>query len=106
VKKVSIIVPAYNEEKTIRLLLDAIYAQTFARDEMEVVIADGMSSDNTRRVIAAFQQEFPDLDIRVIDNPKRHIPAGLNTAFAAATGDYVIRLDAHSIPNRDYKRTR
>jgi succinoglycan biosynthesis protein ExoA len=101
-KKVSVIVPCYNEEKTIRLLLDALYAQTFARHEMEVIIADGMSSDGTRKVITLFQQEFPDLEIRVIDNPKRNIPAGLNVALVAATGEYVIRLDAHSVPDKEY----
>ena len=101
-KKVSIIVPCYNEERTIRLLLDALYTQTFVRDDMEVVIADGMSTDGTRKAIASFQQDSPDLEIRVIDNPKRHIPAGLNAALAAALGEYVIRLDAHSIPDKDY----
>ncbi|HEX5840683.1 MAG TPA: glycosyltransferase, partial [Anaerolineales bacterium] len=39
--KVSIIVPCYNEQSTIRLLLEALCAQTFPRAEMEVVIADG-----------------------------------------------------------------
>jgi len=38
----------------------------------------------------------------LIDNPKRIIPAGLNQALAAALGDYIIRLDAHSMPAQDY----
>ncbi|HTX78492.1 MAG TPA: glycosyltransferase [Longilinea sp.] len=101
-KKVSIIVPCYNEEKTIRLLLDALWAQSYSRGEMEVIIADGMSTDGTRKVIAAFQQKFPDLKMRVVDNPKRNIPSGLNVALAAAEGEYVIRLDAHSIPDKEY----
>ena len=53
---VSIIVPCYNEQDTIQLLLQAIYDQTIPRQEMEVVIADGLSTDNTRQEIESFQQ--------------------------------------------------
>ena len=45
---VSVIVPCYNEEATISQLLDAIYTQTYPRNEIEVVIADGLSTDDTR----------------------------------------------------------
>ena len=99
---VSIIVPCYNEESTIGLLLAAIYAQTYTRVNMEVVIADGMSTDGTRNRITAFQQERPDLRIKLVDNDKRTIPSGLNIAIAAATGDIIVRLDAHSAPHPDY----
>lgn len=100
--KVSVIVPCYNEQATIRQLLDAIYHQSYPKNEVEVVIADGLSSDHTRTVITEYQQEHPDLEIRVIDNPIRIIPAGLNRAIEASKGKYIIRMDAHSIPNFDY----
>ena len=99
---VSIIIPCYNEELTIHLLLDAIYSQTFPRTEMEVVIADGMSVDRTRGRVAAFQLEHPDLPVRLVDNPQRVIPAALNRAIRAASGEYILRLDAHSMPHPDY----
>ncbi len=99
---VSIIVPCYNEEATIRLLLDAIRQQTFPPQKMEIVIADGLSQDRTREVIAAFQAAHPDLAVQVKDNPCRTIPSGLNTAGAAASGEIIIRLDAHSIPIPQY----
>jgi glycosyltransferase involved in cell wall biosynthesis len=54
-KKVSIVVPCYNEQMTIRLLLGALYEQTFSRAEIEVIIADGISTDGTRDEISAFQ---------------------------------------------------
>ncbi len=64
--RVSVIIPCYNEEKTIDLLLKAIYEQTFSHLNAEVIIADGMSTDRTRQDIAAFQAE-----------PSRHAhPAG------------------------------
>ncbi|GAB4457619.1 MAG: glycosyltransferase family 2 protein [Anaerolineales bacterium] len=99
---VSIIVPCYNERATIRLLLDAIRRQTFPLAEMEVVVADGMSTDGTREVIAAFQAEFPDLNLRVVDNPPQTIPSGLNRAIEASRGSILLRLDAHSKPYPDY----
>jgi succinoglycan biosynthesis protein ExoA len=99
---VSIIVPCFNEQKTIANLLQAIHAQTFPRADLEVVIADGMSTDGTRAEIAAFAAAHPDLSIRVVDNPRRIIPAGLNCALRASYGEIVVRLDGHSMPKPGY----
>ncbi len=99
---VSIVIPCYNEEKTIRELLQAICAQTYPASGMEVVIADGLSSDNTRRVIKDFQANNPQLKVTVVDNPQRIIPAGLNAAVRASHGEIIIRLDGHSKPYPDY----
>ncbi len=99
---VSIIIPCYNEEKTIRLLLEAIYQQTYPRQFLEVVIADGGSRDATRERIAEFQCACPDLRVRVVENPKRIIPSALNTAIRASTGEILVRLDAHSSPVTTY----
>ena len=100
--EVSIIVPCFNEEDTISLLLEAIYGQSFDRSALEVVIADGMSTDDTRVRIEEFVSEHPDLLVRVVENEKRKIPAGLNRAIENAGGDILIRLDAHSAPDREY----
>jgi succinoglycan biosynthesis protein ExoA len=100
--KVSIIIPCFNEQATIQLVLTAIYEQSFPRDSMEVIIADGMSTDDTRINIKLFQDEFSDLNVTVLDNPKRNIPSGLNCAIKASSGEFVIRLDAHSVPSVEY----
>ncbi len=102
---VSVIVPCYNEERTITLLLDAVHAQTHPRDDMEVVIADGFSTDGTRRQIQRFQDAHQDLSVRVVDNPAQTIPAGLNRAIQVSNGEFIIRLDAHSVPEADYVAT-
>ena len=99
---VSIIVPCYNEEKTIRHLLEAILGQTYPRESMELVISDGLSTDRTRAVIAAFQAEHPDLTVRVTDNTARTIPSGLNQAIRESRGEIIVRLDAHSMPIPEY----
>lgn len=100
--KVSVIVPCLNEEKTICLLLKALYDQSYPRNLIEVVIADGMSTDQTRQQIIAFQQVHTDLQVKVVDNPIGTIPAGLNKAIAASSGEFIVRLDAHSVPESEY----
>ncbi len=99
---VSVIIPCRNEDETITLLLQALYEQNFPRERLEVVVADGMSEDSTRQRIMDFLAEHADLVIKVVDNPKRIIPAALNRAIEASSGEYIIRLDAHSIPAKDY----
>jgi succinoglycan biosynthesis protein ExoA len=99
---VSIIIPCFNEETTIRLLLTAITEQTYPVAKMEIVIADGLSTDNTRTEIQAFQAENPRIKIRLVDNKKQNIPSGLNRAIEAAEGEIIVRLDAHSVPASDY----
>lgn len=99
---VSIIVPCYNEEKTIHQLLDAVRVQTYRGDRMELIISDGMSTDRTREVIAEFEAEYPNFNVRVLENSVRTIPSGLNQAIRHADGEIIIRLDAHSIPIPEY----
>jgi len=83
-------------------LLESVYAQTYQRDFIEIVIADGSSTDKTRDEINSFAEAFPDLKIHIIDNPKRIIPSGLNLAIQASHGEIIVRIDAHSKPYPDY----
>jgi len=99
---VSIIIPCLNEEKHIGYVIDAIANQTFPMQLMEVLIADGGSNDNTVKIIQSKQFEYPDLAIKIIDNPKRIIPAALNQAIRASLGEIIIRMDAHAIPDENY----
>lgn len=99
---VSIIIPCYNEQATIRLLLEAIYTQTYPHAAMEVILVDGMSTDRTRDEIAAFQREHSELPVQIVDNPERFIPSGLNRGICAANGQILIRLDGHAVPTLEY----
>lgn len=100
--RVSIIIPCYNEQATIRQLLEAIYRQSYPRAEMEVVIADGNSEDATRDEITSFKNEHPDLAVRIVDNKGRSIPSAINCAILASAGEMIVRMDAHSQPYPDY----
>ncbi len=100
--KVSIIIPCYNEQATIRNLLKALHGQTFPHTEMEVIISDGMSDDATLDEINAFKKEHPDMAVRVIQNQARTIPSGVNAAIREALGETIVRMDAHSHPYPNY----
>jgi succinoglycan biosynthesis protein ExoA len=100
--RISLVVPCYNEEATIPLLLEAVRKQTVPCEDMELIIADGLSTDQTRQVIKKYASEHPEMQIIVVENPQRIIPAALNCAIHAARGEFIVRLDAHSMPSPDY----
>lgn len=99
---VSVVVPCYNEENSIGLLLDALSKQNYPLSEFEVIIVDGLSSDSTLKNISDYQMKNPQLDIKVISNPKRNIPSAVNLGIKESNGEIIVRMDAHSIPNEDY----
>jgi glycosyltransferase involved in cell wall biosynthesis len=100
-----VIIPCYREAGTIHRLLEGLLAQTYPVNRLEVVIADGLSDDGTRDQIAGFVRIHPDLDVKIVDNPLRIIPAALNAAITASRGEIVARLDGHSYPSPDYIET-
>ncbi len=99
---VTIIIPCLNEGKTIFRVLQAIKDQDYPEDKMDIVIADGLSEDDTRQRIEEFRAANPSLPVTVVDNTKREIPAGLNLAIHAARGEVIVRMDGHSLPQTDY----
>lgn len=99
---VSIIIPCYNEEKRIQMVLDAIFSQSYPLKLLDVTLADGHSSDGTRQVIERFAAAHPALRLQLVENDARSIPAALNCAIAASTGEIILRLDGHSRPAPDY----
>jgi succinoglycan biosynthesis protein ExoA len=99
---VSVIIPCRNEERTIDRVLDALRAQTYPPDRIEVIVADGRSTDGTREKINACARIHPEPSIRWIDNPGRTAPAGLNAGLREAKGEIILRMDAHAVPDPDY----
>ena len=92
---VSIILPVRNEEAQLDRCLRSVAEQTYSA-VIEIVVADGGSTDKTRSVASAFDK------VRVVDNPRRIRPAGLNAAIAAATGEIIVRVDARTALAPDY----
>lgn len=96
----SVICPIYNEEKYIANFLDSLLQQDYPKDELEILLVDGMSRDKTREIIATYIEKNP--FIRLIDNPDKFVPYAMNRGIEAAKGDVIMRLDAHASYQSDY----
>lgn len=90
----SVIIPIYNEEKYIAKCLDSILEQDYPKEDMELLLCDGMSKDRTRAIIAEYQKRYP--WIKLVDNPERIVPCAMNVGIGLAKGDVIMRLDAHA----------
>ncbi len=99
---VTLILPIRNEARYIAQCLDAVVAQDYPRDKIEILVVDGMSHDGTRDVVAQFSAR--DARIRLIDNPERIVPTALNRGIRVARGDVIIRVDGHAVIAPDYVR--
>lgn len=97
---VSIICPIYNEEKFISNCLDSIIQQDYPKEQIEVLLIDGMSTDKTRIIIKKYAEQYP--FIYLLDNPQKIVPPALNIGIKAAKGDVIIRLDGHCIYPSNY----
>jgi len=100
---VSIVIPCFNEERYIYKVLENLAGQ-YQSGRFEIVVVDGRSTDATRERVADFKRAYPSLRVRLVDNPVRNIPAGVNLGIADARGDVIVRMDAHSIPSANYVR--
>ncbi len=92
---VSVILPVLNEEAQLERCLHSVAEQSYPAI-IEVVVADGGSTDRTRSVVSKFAK------VRVVDNARHIRPAGLNTAIAAASGEIIVRVDARTALAADY----
>lgn len=99
---VSLILPIRNEARYIARCLDAVLAQDYPSDCLQVLVVDGMSKDGTREIVA----EYTARDSRVIllDNPEGIVPTALNRGLRAASGDVIVRVDGHTLIAPDYVR--
>ena len=96
----SVIVPIYQEEKYISKCIDSMLSQDYPKDDLEIILVDGMSKDRTREIVATYTAKYP--FIRMIDNPERIAPCAMNRGIKEAKGDVIMRLDAHVYYPKNY----
>ncbi len=101
---VSVIMPIRNEAAFIERSLGAVLAQDYPHDRMEVLVADGMSTDGTRAVVERLVAQHADIPVHLVDNPGQIVPTGFNAALARARGDVIVRVDGHTIVAPNYVR--
>ena len=96
--RVTVVVPARNEEGYIGECLDSILQQSYT--DFELIVIDCASDDRTKAMVEEIAER--DLRVRVIDNPDRVIPVGLHRALREAKREYLVRVDAHCTVDSDY----
>ncbi|HPG06652.1 MAG: glycosyltransferase family 2 protein [Saprospiraceae bacterium] len=96
IKTLSIIIPAYNEGPTIRLILDKVREVKLLSDiRKEIIIVNDCSRDNTEEVIKQYLEENPDQGFRYLAHDiNQGKGAALHTGIKHATGEYLIIQDA------------
>ena len=99
---VSVILPIRNEAAHIEASLQAVMRQDYPADRMEILVADGMSSDETRTIIQYLALRYPKHDVTILDNPGRIVPTGMNIALRLAKGEVIVRVDGHTVIAPDY----
>jgi len=99
---VSIIIPMRNERMHIERCLASVFGQDYPSERLEVLVVDGDSDDGCSQLVLDFAASHSAIPIRLLPNPKRIIPAGLNAGVRAARGDIVVRVDAHTTLAPDY----
>ena len=99
---VSAVIPCRNEERHIESCVRSLLAQEPVPGGFEVIVADGMSDDGTREILAKLVRE--DNRVRVIDNPDRTTALGMNAGIRQARGQFIAIMGAHNEYAPDYLR--
>jgi len=100
--QVSVVIPVRNEEGAIAAAVRSALNQ-INTPPLEVIVADGDSSDGTRAAVTALAHD--DSRVRLISNDSGTTPSGLNAAIRQARGNVIVRCDAHSVLPVDYVST-
>lgn len=95
---IAVVVAAHNQEKYIGRCIRSLLAQSFPRDEYEIIVIDDASNDRTAYALRLFEKE-----IRVLTNDvKSGLPASLNRAIRSTAAQFVLRVDGDDYVNRDF----
>lgn len=82
------------------MMLRSLMQQDLEGFELEIIVADGMSDDNTANIVRGLSKEFP--LIHLVENPAKVVPHALNAAIKMSTGEIIVRMDAHSEYPQNY----
>jgi glycosyltransferase involved in cell wall biosynthesis len=99
---VTIALPCLDEERYLEACLRSVLAQDYPPDRVEIMVADGRSTDGTRAIAARLAAEDP--RIALVDNPRRLQAAAMNEVIRRSRGEVIVRMDVHCEYAPDYVR--
>ena len=103
--KISIVIPAHNEENCIESLLDNLYL-TAERKPEEIIVVDAKSSDQTVKRVKEWRIKHPDCDLKLIELKQRAYPgAARNKGVIASKYSYIAFIDCGIIPESSWLKT-
>ena len=94
------IIPCRNEEKYIGKCLDSFVNQTYPKECFEVFVCDGMSTDNTRKIVKEYEENYN--NVKIVDNPGLSAPKGMNEGIKKSKADIVIIFGAHAFADSNF----
>ena len=90
---ITVVMPVRNEEEFIEKTISQLLTQDYPDDCFEIIVADGMSDDNTREIINRISQEHP--QVKLFNNPGKLSSSGRNVGFKNGKGDVFLVVDGH-----------
>jgi glycosyltransferase involved in cell wall biosynthesis len=101
--KISVIIPCRNEEKYIHSCIDTVLANDCGKENIEILVVDGMSDDTSREIVRSISQQNP--QVKLIDNPGKITPLAFNLGITHSTGDYIAIVGARHLIDANYLST-
>ena len=100
--KITVIIPAYNNERHIKRCVNSVLSQTYKN--IEIVIIDDNSTDKSVNIIEQIRREYPEIILLCQDDHKELYHARMD-AISKASGDYIAMVSGGDYVSRDYFRT-
>ena len=102
--KISVIIPCYNVQKYIMRCFDSIYSQTYGFENLELILIDDLSTDNTWSILESLQRKYPENVISLKMQKKGKCGGARNLGMDICTGKYITFVDADDYVHPDMLR--
>jgi cellulose synthase/poly-beta-1,6-N-acetylglucosamine synthase-like glycosyltransferase len=100
---VTIVIPVRNEKRHVLSCLRSLSLSDYPSERIEIVVVDGLSTDGSKEVVLEFQREHE--NVRLVENPHRFTPHGMNIGIRLARGEYILVASGHAVFPPDFLRT-